>query len=212
MENLAGIFISSFAVAVSGAVMPGPVLTVTITESARRGFRTGPLIVLGHGVLEIALLVLLVVGLADLISKPFFIGIVGVSGAAILLWMSFGMFRSMGSIGTWTGGGESRSRHPVLSGILTSISNPYWFIWWATIGLGYVLMSIRFGPAGLIVFFAGHISADLAWYSLVSWLISRGKGFLSVRIYRGLIGTCAVILALFGIYFGVFGVKQFFPV
>jgi len=212
LESLAGIFMSSFAVAFSGAVMPGPVLTVTISESARRGFRTGPLIVLGHGILEIALLVLIAFGLSELISRPFFIGMVGVSGAVILFWMAVGMFRSLGGIGPLETPAGGRSRHPVVSGILTSISNPYWFIWWATIGMGYVLISVRFGLPGLIVFFTGHILADLAWYSLVSWLISRGKGFLSVRIYRGLIGICAAVLALFGIYFGAYGLKQFFPV
>ena len=70
MEKLTAIFISSFIIALSGALMPGPVLTITISESTKRGFIAGPLIVLGHAILEISLLVLLVLGFADLINNP----------------------------------------------------------------------------------------------------------------------------------------------
>ncbi|HRT27943.1 MAG TPA: LysE family transporter, partial [Syntrophales bacterium] len=70
MESLAGIALSSFMIALSGAVMPGPVLTVTISESLRRGFLAGPLIILGHGLLEIALLAVFVLGFADVIGHP----------------------------------------------------------------------------------------------------------------------------------------------
>ncbi len=56
---LAGVPVSSFVVALSGALMPGPLLTVTVGEATRRGFWAGPLIILGHGLLELTLVLLL---------------------------------------------------------------------------------------------------------------------------------------------------------
>jgi len=44
MGNLALIIGSSFVVALSGALMPGPVLAVTIMEASRIGLGAGPLI------------------------------------------------------------------------------------------------------------------------------------------------------------------------
>jgi len=85
VEKLAAIFISSFIIGLSGALMPGPVLTVAISETTRRGFWAGPLIVLGHAILEVTLLALLVLGFADLIRKPGLMGVVGIAGGAVLL-------------------------------------------------------------------------------------------------------------------------------
>jgi len=101
-----------------------------------------------------------------------FIGAVFVAtalgGAAILLWMAFAMFRSLPSLRLSWGAEHRRRNHPVVSGVLMSVANPYWIIWWATIGLGYILYSWRFGLWGVAFFFAGHILADLAWYTVVA--------------------------------------------
>ncbi len=39
------IFTTAFLIGLSGALLPGPLLTVAISESARQGFWTGPLLV-----------------------------------------------------------------------------------------------------------------------------------------------------------------------
>jgi len=209
MEKLAAIFISSFIIAMSGAMMPGPVLTVAISESTQRGFFAGPLIVLGHAVLEISLLVLLTLGFADVIKNPGLMGFVGIAGGAVLLWMSFDMLKGIRHLRLDLSRGKSAWGGPVMAGFLTSLANPYWIIWWATIGLGYVIISMKFGFIGVAVFFTGHILADLLWYSAVSLFVSRGRKYISDRIYRGIIGACAVMLVFFGIYFGVTGIRYF---
>jgi len=48
------------------------------------------------------------------------------------------------------------------------VANPYWIIWWATIGLGYILYSWLFGFWDIASFFSGCILSDMAWYSLVA--------------------------------------------
>ena len=179
---LFGIFGTSFVVALSGALMPGPVLTVTISESSRRGFWAGPLIMVGHGILELALVILLLLGLGPYLSKDIVFGIVGLCGAPILIWMALGMFRSIPSLKLDLEPGAEESGNPIRAGILMSLANPYWIIWWATIGLGYIVYAMRFGAVGVIAFFAGHISADFAWYSVVSLAISKGRSFLSDRL------------------------------
>jgi threonine/homoserine/homoserine lactone efflux protein len=93
----------------------------------------------------------------------------------------------------------------MISGILMSVANPYWIIWWATIGLGYILYSWQFGLWGIVFFFAGHILADLGWYSLISAAVAGGRNFLTDRLYRGLIAFCAVFLILFACYFAYAG-------
>jgi threonine/homoserine/homoserine lactone efflux protein len=205
---LLGIFATSFVIALSGALMPGPVLTVTISESTKRGFWAGPLIILGHGILELALVVLLLLGLGPYLSKDIVFGVVGVCGAAILMWMALGMFRSIPSLKLNLEPGEEAGGNPVRSGVLMSLANPYFTIWWATIGVGYIVYAMKFGAVGVIAFFAGHISADFAWYSVVSFTISRGRSLISDGLYKRIIGFCASGLVIFSGWFGYMGVQK----
>lgn len=206
MDSLAGILISSFIIALSGAMVPGPVLSITVSESAKRGFMAGPMIILGHGILEAALITVLFLGFADLIKNEKLLGVVGIMGGGVLLWMSFTMLKEIKNIETELIGNKRAWGGPIVAGVLTSLANPYWIVWWITIGLGYVLISFKFGLAGLLAFFVGHISADLLWYCMVSFLVSRGKRHISERVYAWIIGSCAIMLIFFGISFTVWGV------
>lgn len=208
MVLLFGIFGTSFVIALSGALMPGPVLTVTISESSRRGFWAGPLIIVGHGILELVLVVLLLLGLGPYLRKDIAFGIIGLSGALILIWMALGMFRSIPSLKFNMEPAVEETGNLVWAGMLTSLANPYWLIWWATIGLGYIMYSFKFGTWGIIAFFLGHILADLAWYSMISFGISQGSRFFSDGIYRKLIGFCATFLVLFSFYFFYSGLEK----
>lgn len=210
IATLTGIFLSSFVIALSGALMPGPLLTITIGESTRQGFWVGPRLILGHAILELILVVALLAGLAPLLQQDSVFGMIAFSGAFILLWMAFGMFRSLPGLKLDFEKETAGNRHLVLSGAMLSLANPYWIVWWATIGLGYILHSKMFGFYGVAFFFVGHILADLAWYSIVSLSIAKGKSFLSLKAYKILIGSCAGFLVIFAGYFGYSGWERFF--
>ncbi|MBE3588674.1 MAG: LysE family transporter, partial [Thermoanaerobacteraceae bacterium] len=274
--ELAAIFSTAFVVGLSGAMMPGPLLTVTIGESARRGFAAGPLIVLGHALLEGALVVALALGLAAILTAPVVGKVIAVVGGFFLIYMGWGMGRDawLGRVelavgrgrpgeggpgapghppgeqamappvavlngaavnsaeaakvlaepaaerqgcagfteqgeafppGGGPGTGECAScslqavenhpatgggMHPVLAGILISLSNPYWSLWWATVGLGYIVLSLKQGVPGLASFFSGHILSDLAWYGLVAAAVAGGRRFLTPVLYRGILVAC----------------------
>ncbi|MEE9912115.1 MAG: LysE family translocator [Deltaproteobacteria bacterium] len=205
LASLFTIFVSSFVIALSGALMPGPLLTATISESSRRGFVAGPLMIGGHAILELALVIALLAGLAPFFQLPVVFVASALAGSVILLGMAFGMFRTLPSLHLVWEGKQKRLNHPVISGILMSVSNPYWIIWWATIGVGYILYSRQFGLWGVVFFFAGHILADLAWYSFISAAVAGGRHFLTDRLYRGLIAACAVFLIVFAGYFACAG-------
>ncbi|HUU28331.1 MAG TPA: LysE family transporter [archaeon] len=209
MDSLAGIFIGSFIIGLSGAMMPGPMFVVVVGQTPKKGFWTGPLVVLGHGALESLLVGAVILGLAEFIKSSTVITTVALAGGAVLLYMGADMLRSAGGL-TLFGQNPSSANsavnvHPFWAGILTSLANPYWTIWWATIGLGYLLIARESGPAGLAAFLTGHLMSDLAWFSVVSSVIAGGKHWLTDGIYRGIIRVCGVILLFFAVYFGWHG-------
>jgi threonine/homoserine/homoserine lactone efflux protein len=209
MLFLAGIFLTSFIVALSGALMPGPMLTVTISQAAGRGWRVGPQIVLGHAILELSLVAAIVYGVGGLLTKGPVIGTIGIAGGIVLLWMGWSMVRDFRKVSLAMDRKGTTFIHPVWAGSLTSLSNPYWTIWWATIGLSYIAFSLQQGMLAIAFFYTGHILADLVWYLFVALLVHFGKRWVSDRGFQAVIALCGILLLFFGAYFGYSGIKKF---
>lgn len=204
------IFFFAWGMGFSGAVMPGPLLTVNIKESVKRGFWAGPQMVLGHALLEGALVLGLVFGLGNIITLDISKGVISLIGGVFLFWMAYGMLFKEGKEGLNLEAGEATAPSgmpPVLAGIVVSLSNPYWSIWWATLGLGFLVQARVLGAAGVLLFFLGHILADLVWYSAISLAVATGKNRLSPRLFRGLIILCGLFLIYLSLDFLRFGAE-----
>jgi threonine/homoserine/homoserine lactone efflux protein len=213
MLELAAIAGASVTAALSGALMPGPVLAVTIAGARRHGFWYGPRVVLGHALVEVPVVVALMLGLKRYVEEPSVLGTIAGIGAAAMVWMSVGMVRQALRFSDEEGPGESgtprdASATPdegdaedqglggIRAGAITSAANPYWYVWWATMGAAMVASAAVAGWLGIAVFFIAHISVDLGWLAVVSLGVSRGRRFLQGRAYSALLLVCAAILVL----------------
>ena len=210
--DLAFIFFSSFVIGFSGAMMPGPVSTVVVSDSSRRGFWAGPLITVGHAIAEIAIVIALVVGFSELLSQRYVSAAIGLLGGGFLLWMGYdtvlSAWRGTVSLGQLGGEAQGVARlGSVPAGVLTSLANPYWVLWWATVGAGYVLFSRQYGLAGVLAFYVGHILSDLSWNSFLSFIFSSGRRFMKGSVYRGILGVCGLSLIALSVYFLISGVR-----
>ena len=215
---MSAIFFTSFFIAFSGALVPGPLLTVTIGESAKKGFWVGPKMIAGHAILEIIFLIILLSGFGPFLNNNLVIGIVGIFGTAVLIFIAFGMLSSLKTVTEESlfhnlKTGDKNNSNPVIAGIIMSVANPYWTIWWLTIGLGYISTSKEFGFIGITFFFIGHILADLLWYSLVSFLVSKfliseSRILLSIKIYKIIMLICGIALTGFSVWFGYTGIGK----
>lgn len=210
MELLA-IFINSFIVGFSGAMMPGPLLAVDVAEAPRKGFITGPILTGGHAIAELAVVIILSLGLAAVADNKYVSGGIGIIGGAMLIFMGIGMLYDLIRKRLQMNQDPAlakNSRRLVLDGIVTSLSNPYWFVWWATTGSAFLIKSLEFGAVGPAVFYVGHIMSDLVWYSFVSYLVWKGRKLVVGQGYRILIGACGLFLLYLGgsfIYDGLTG-------
>ena len=203
--------LTSFGVGLSGALVPGPMLTVTISDSVKKGFISGPMVVLGHILVEIAMMVILLAGLGYIIGSQTAAFIIGIFGGLVLIFIGYNTARSndtLSSIKTDENGVQKYGS--LLKGIITSVSNPYFFIWWATIGLAFMFKGLQLaGIFGLLAFSIGHWSADLSWYSIISFFSSRGSKFMSDGTYKIAMVTCGVFLSLLGVYFIILQINIF---
>jgi len=208
MTSLLAVFFTSLVVAFSGAMMPGPLLTITISESTRRGPIAGFLLIAGHSVLELLLLIGLLLGLGPVLKNETFFVAIAFIGGLIMLWMAWGMFRSLPTLSVSQKSIVSKKNNLLLTGAFMSLVNPYWIIWWATIGIGYIVLSQKLGFFGVALFYFGHITGDLIWYVAISMAVGKGKKLFTDRFYRILIAVCGTFLVFFAFYLVVSGLTR----
>jgi len=201
MIDVLGIALASFVVAFSGAAAPGPLLLTVIKESVGRDARVGLMLSLGHALVELPVVVLLSLGLVsiDPSSIMFWLGITGgivlVAFGLLTLRSSMGPETAIDAKGPQTG--TSAVRLTLLGGV-ASASNPYWTLWWLTIGVTSIVQAMVLGPMGLLVFYISHIAGDAIVFVSVSALISRAKNILGGRGYRILLIVTGVVLIVIG--------------
>ena len=216
------IFSFSFLVALTGAMSPGPLLTYTIIKAAKtskRGYLMGLWIIAGHALLEMGIIIFLLMGFSFILQNIIIVRIIGVAGGVILVCFGISIARDiyLGKIPTdflqSSAGQEDETspfenkglENPVIGGIMISMSNPYWWVWWATIGFAFMIqfnISFREWPK-LLAFFLGHEAGDLIWYLIVSTLSFFGLRHLNKKVYYGVLAVCALFMILFGIYLGL---------
>ena len=221
-SNLFMIFSFSFLVALTGAMAPGPLLTYTIIKSAKtakRGYLMGIWIIAGHALLEMGIIIFLLLGFSFVLKNIFIVRAIGTAGGLILVYFGSSILRDLylGKISVsflTSDNGQNNSssgevnrglENPVAGGIMISMSNPYWWIWWATIGFAFIAqfeISFREWPK-LVAFFLGHEAGDLIWYLAVSFLAFFGLRRLNKKVYYGILAFCGVFMILFGIYLGI---------
>jgi threonine/homoserine/homoserine lactone efflux protein len=183
---------SAIMISLSGVLSPGP-MTAAVIQHGARSRLTGVYVSLGHGVVEVPLIILLAFGAGSLFETQGVRLFVGLAGGTYLLYMGKGLLRP-GDLSP----DEQKGPSSLMAGIALSIGNPYFLLWWATVGLGLVLSAVKFGALGLALFIAVHWLCDLIWYTLLSSLSYRGVRTFGSGLYRKVSIVCGLAMLFFG--------------
>ncbi len=204
------LFLSALVVGLSGAMMPGSLLTYTIRKALSEGSRAGFIIVAGHALLELALVIVIFLGFDLVLQSRQAQIIIGLAGGALLAYMGFDMIRSAlkNKLTVQMDGDKTGTGSMLIYGAVLSAANPYFILWWAVIGLGFIMQSYQsLGFMGAGIYYLGHITADFAWYGLISIVVGRTRKFIKERPYRSIITVLGAMLVFFGANFVFDAVK-----
>ena len=199
MQEFFGFALMVIAISASGVMSPGPLFSANIIYGIREGQVAGLKIAIGHTIVEFPLIIFLGAGVITSNILPEFRIIIAVVGA-------LGLF---GFAGLQIRGVLKKNQinlkpttGPLIAGIFLSALNPFFIIWWLTIGFKLITESIElWGFAGIIILFIVHIWMDYVWLYIVAFFASKTSNLLSNRNYKILIISLAVILVYFGIEF-----------
>lgn len=198
-QNLWLFLLSAVGISLSGVMLPGPLTAATIAEGYNNK-NAGALIGLGHGVIELPIIALVYFGFASYLTIPLVKQITGVAGGLLLIVMGLMVFFTfkkplIASINTPHGS--------LLTGIVMTGGNPYFFLWWATIGVALITGAVAFGILGIVLFTIVHWSCDIVWSQIVSMTVFKTRHLWTPAVQKVIFGICALVLIGFGLWFGI---------
>ena len=196
-HNLIIFLFSAVMISLSGVLSPGPMTAAVIQQGSRSGL-TGMYIAFGHGVIEMPLIVLIFFGAGSLFQLEWIRILIGMAGGIYLLFIGTGLLRTKGNAEVTK---EGKMPSSFYSGLLLSIGNPYFLLWWGTIGVGLVISASKFGVIGLILFALFHWLCDLLWYSFLSLASFKGIKMFGTGFYKKVNIFCGFVMLFYG---GVF--------
>jgi threonine/homoserine/homoserine lactone efflux protein len=181
-------------ISLSGVMAPGPITAVAVGRGSKSP-HAGALVAIGHGIVEFPVMAAVFYGVGRLLEIPYVQSLIGILGAAFLLFMGTGMLRSALRENSAL---EARDRSPVVAGIVLSLGSPYFLIWWATVGAALVVRSMAFGVAGFLIFALAHWCCDFIWCYTLSGVSYKGGKFFGSKFQRVVFLACGVALLFFG--------------
>lgn len=211
--NLLDFGVEIIAVSASGVLAPGPLFFANLLYGTRLGTRSGLKLACGHTIVELPLIILLAGGLFTFDAARKYSGIIALMGGIAILALAGLQIRSIARkkdmYATVPSPYLAGTKGPFIVGVVLSVFNPFFFIWWFTAGLKLIVDSAAFGVGtGLAILFALHIWMDYAWLGGTAFLASKGSMLLKSRHYSLLLAGLSAVLIYYGISFVVQTVQR----
>ena len=200
MSDIIEFAIIVIIISASGVMSPGPLFAANITYGLKQGTKAGIKIAIGHSLVELPLVILLGIGILSLEIFPEFKTIISILGAITLFVFAFIQIKS-----TLKKNEKSETKlkqGPIITGVLLSALNPFFIIWWLTIGLKLISDAMAIWAfVGILIVFVLHVWMDFVWLGSTAFLISKSKKIISNTNYKIIMLALSAILIYFGITF-----------
>jgi len=197
-------------VSTSGVLSPGPLFFINIIYGSKYGSLVGLKIASGHAIVEFPLILVLSYGLysfsyilhvSDIIFK-----FIGLTGGIFLILFSIlqitSILKDKSTNSQAITNPKFNIKNPIFAGLIFTILNPFFLVWWLTIGSKLISDSvINFGIVeGISVTFLSHIWMDYFWLWFTSFMVNKGKSIIKEKVYRIFIFAISIILGIYGFY------------
>lgn len=198
LNDLSIFLLSAVTISLTGVMGPGPITAATLAAGARHR-HAGLTMAVGHGIVELPLLLLIVAGLGRFFQIEGVKIAIGLVGGGFLIVLGLQMLRDVRKPAAQAAPVTGRST--LVTGILLTAGNPYFLLWWATVGLALATQASQLGLLAFALFGVVHWCCDLVWLEILSQTSYRGARVFSEKSQRIVLGVCGVALLFFAAKF-----------
>lgn len=201
--NLLDFGIEVIALSASGVLTPGPLFFANLAYATHHDKWSGIKIAYGHTAVELPLIIILAAGLFTFDTAKKYASVVGlIGGIAILAFAGLQIASIIKEKRRHDTSSIAGNKGPFIVGIALSALNPFFILWWFTVGSKLIVDSAAFGLAtGVAILFALHIWMDYAWLASTAYLASKGAFVLKSKYYSTLLLGLTVVLIYYGLSF-----------
>jgi threonine/homoserine/homoserine lactone efflux protein len=195
--------IEVIALSASGVLAPGPLFFANLAYATRHDKWSGIKVAYGHTTIELPLIIILAAGLFTFDTAKKYSSVVGlIGGIAILAFAGLQIATIIKEKRGPRTPNITGSKGPFIVGIALSALNPFFILWWFTVGLKLITDSAAFGVTmGIAILFVLHIWMDYAWLASTAYLASKGASVLKSKYYPILLSGLTMVLIYYGVSF-----------
>lgn len=202
--NLLNFIATVVLVTVSGALAPGPLFFSLLMHGSKEGARAGFSYAIGHTIVELPLVLALALGLLAAASQPLIKTGIGLMGGIGLI--GFGILQVYETLKAKQYGEPDRATKLPTSSLVLGLAltglNPYFILWWLTIGSVLVVQALAFAAIlGVLIMYAAHVWMDYAFLTAIAHLAKKGKSIVGSRYYRVVSVAFGLVLIGYGFKF-----------
>jgi len=179
----------------SAGLAPGPLMTLTVTQTLQHGASEGLKVALAPLVTDIPIILAFLFLLDRVAGFDTILGMIGLFGGCYVIYLGYEAYRIGAPVEQLTAQAPASLR----KGILVNALSPHPYLFWATVGGPFVLRAAEktLGASGLFIaiFYLCLVGAKMA----LALLVGRYRGLLAGNWYYRVMRTLALLLIVFGL-------------
>lgn len=200
---------SAFLLGLSGLI-PGPLLTLVISETLKHGTKEGIKVAVSPLITDLPIIIVTILVMSRIANIDYLLGMIAFGGSIFLIYLAFESIFFKGIKHDVEG-----QASVIKKGVIANLLNPSPYVFWFTIGAPTILKAYHEGfiYAGLflIIFYSVLIGSKV----VIAAITGKSRHILSSKYYLYLIRFLGVVMFMFAIYFIKSGISYFsisFPI
>jgi threonine/homoserine/homoserine lactone efflux protein len=197
--------ISGLLFGFSAGILPGPLLTLVISETLKHGKKEGILVACVPLVTDIPIVLLSILVISKLSHFHYVLGAISFCGALFIGYLAFESITVKGiDIDL-----RQIKAQSFRKGIITNFLSPHPYLFWIAVGAPIVLKGYKISILASFFFIAGFYLFLVGSKISVALVVDRTKAFLKSTAYLAIIRLLGFILLIFCLIFIKDGLKYF---
>jgi len=199
--HLSDFIITVIVVTASGALAPGPLFFGLLMQGSKEGARAGFACALGHMIVELPLVFALSFGLLAVAGEPTVKSVIGLVGGVGLI--SFGILQIYNTLKNKAELTDKQKislpASSLILGVALTALNPYFILWWLTIGSILIVQAVAFAAiTGVLIMYLAHVWMDYAYLTTIAHLGKKSRKLIGSRYYKVILIAFGLVLVYYG--------------